>query len=323
MKLILQRLVQDPDKSFIFFHEKEPFFSSPWHYHPEFELLLILKSSGKCTIGDHTEDFREGDLFFIGKELPHVFDNDPRYRTGKKGLHAEGIVIQFLPDLLGKDFLQAPEFKSFLKILENSARGLKMSGIAKELISDKMRRMLSMNGLQRLTMLLSIFDILSKTTEYKLLAKANYVHSLDPPSLERFIKITNYIMKNFTDEIPLSAIAEVANITPTNFCTYFKQFYRQTFVEYLNNIRIGHACKLFGKYDKNISEIAFESGFKNISNFNRQFKKYKGLSPAKYRQSLISTYQKEHRLCEMSPTKRDRVYLSRDQISSVEKVTSI
>jgi AraC-like DNA-binding protein len=296
MKLILQRLVQDPDKSFIFFYEKEPFFSSPWHYHPEFELLLILKSSGRCTIGDHTEDFREGDLFFMGKELPHVFDNDPIYRKGKEGLQAEGIVIQFLPDLLGKDFLGAPEFKAFLRVLENSARGLKMSGIAKELISDKMRRMLNMNSLQRLTMLLSIFDILSKTTEYRLLASPDYVHSFESSSLERFRKITNYIMKNFTDEISLSAIAEVANITPTNFCTYFKQFYRQTFVEYLNNIRVGYACKLFGRYEKNISEIAFESGFKNISNFNRQFKKYKGLSPAKYRQSLFGTYHKEHHL---------------------------
>ena len=296
MKLILQRLVQDPDKSFIFFHEKEPFFSSPWHYHPEFELLLILKSSGKCTIGDHTEDFKEGDLFFMGKELPHVFDNGSEYRKGKKGLHAEGIVIQFLPDLLGRNFLHAPEFKSFLKVLENYARGLKVSGIAKELISDKMRRMLNMNSLQRLTMLLSIFDILSKTTEYKLLASPNYVHSFEASSLERFRKITNYIMKNFTDEISLSAIAEVANITPTNFCTFFKQFYRQTFVEYLNNIRVGYACKLFGKYDKNISEIAFESGFKNISNFNRQFKKYKGLSPAKYRQSLFNTYHQEYDL---------------------------
>lgn len=296
MKLILQRLVQDPDKSFIYFLESEPFFSSPWHYHPEFELLLVLKSSGKCTIGDHTGNFREGDLFFMGKELPHVFDNDPIYRTGRSDLQAKGIVIQFLPDLLGKDFLKAPEFTSFSKILKDSARGLKISGTAKRQISEKMQLMLDMNRLQRLTMLLSIFDVLSKTKEYKPLASPGYVHRFEDPASERFSRISNYIRQHLTDDISLSAIAAVADITPTNFCTFFKKFYRQTFFEYLNNLRIGYACKLIGKYDKTISEIAFESGFKNISNFNRQFKKCKGLSPAKYRASLFDKHHGKEEL---------------------------
>lgn len=294
MKLILQRLVQDPDKSFIVYHEKEPFFSSPWHYHPEYELLLILKSTGKCIIGDHIEHFQEGDLFFIGTELPHVFDNDEIYLTGDQDQDAQGIVVQFLPGFLGKGFLQAPEFQPFTEVLEKSARGMKISGITRHMIADKMTAMLEMDGLQRLTNLLSIFDILSKTSEYNLLASHGFIHNFEASSSERFRKVTNYIMKNFTDDIPLSSIAEVANMTPTNFCTFFKNFYRQTFIEYLNNIRIGYACKLLGENGKNISEIAYESGFKNISNFNRQFKKNKGVSPAKYRQALSIKYQKEH-----------------------------
>jgi AraC-like DNA-binding protein len=293
MKLILQRLVQDADKSFIVYHEKEPFFSSPWHYHPELELLLILKSTGKCIIGDHIEHFQEGDLFFMGAELPHVFDNDAIYLEGNENLQAQGVVIQFLPDFLGKEFLHAPEFQAFSEVLRKSVRGMKIHGITRQILTDKMKWMLGMDGLQRLTMLLSIFDLLSKTTEYELLASSGFVHNFEASSSDRFRNVTKYIMKNFTDDIPLSAIAKVANMTPTNFCTFFKNFYRQTFVEYLNNIRVGYACKLLGNYDKNISEIAYESGFKNLSNFNRQFKKYKGVNPAKYRQSLSRKYQKE------------------------------
>jgi AraC-like DNA-binding protein len=296
MKLILQRLVQDPDKSFIVYHEKEPFFSSPWHYHPEYELLLILKSTGKCIIGDQIEHFKEGDLFVLGTELPHVFDNDASYMEGGQDLEAQGIVVQFLPDFLGKEFLQAPEFQALNEVLKKSARGMKISGITRHLIADKMNSMLDMDGLQRLTALLSIFDILSKTAEFELLASRGFISNFEASSSERFQKVTNYIMKNFTDDIPLSSIAEVANMTPTNFCTFFKNFYRQTFVEYLNNIRIGYACKLLGEDGKNISEIAYESGFKNISNFNRQFKKNKGVSPAAYRKSLSKKYQRENQV---------------------------
>lgn len=291
MKLILQRLVQDSDKSFIVYHEKEPFFSSPWHYHPEYELVLIVKSTGKCIIGDHIEHFQEGDLFFMGIELPHVFDNDDSYLNGD--LEAEAIVVQFLPDFLGKQFLKAPEFQPLSAVLNKSARGMKISGITRHMIADKMKAMLEMDGLQRLTALMSVFDILSKTSEYELLASGGFIHNFEASSSERFRKVTNYIMKNFTDDIPLSSIAEVANMTPTNFCTFFKNFYRQTFVEYLNNIRIGYACKLLGEDGKNVSEIAYESGFKNISNFNRQFKKNKGVSPATYRKALSKKYQKE------------------------------
>lgn len=286
MKLILQRLVQEPDKSFIVYHEKEPFFSSPWHHHPEFELVLITKSTGKRIIGDHIGYFQEGDLVLIGSQLPHVYDNDPVYSAGISGLKAEAIVIQFLPDFLGDRFFKAPEFQPFRECLEKSARGLKISGPTGVQVADLMKAMLDMDGLQRLVSLLSIFHKLSRTTDFELLASPGFMNHFEVSASERVRKVTEYIMKNFTDEISLNTIADVANMTPTNFCTFFKKYYRETFVRYLNNIRIGYSCKLIGEDHKNISEIAYESGFKNISNFNRQFKRVKRIGPAEYRQSL-------------------------------------
>jgi len=293
MKLILQRLVQDPDKSFIVYHEKEPFFSCPWHYHPEYELVLITKSSGKRIIGDHIGYFQEGDLVFIGTQLPHVYDNDPLYAQNSSGLQAEAIVIHFLPEFLGNEFFKAPEFQRFSVFLEKANQGIKITGSTGIRIAKIMKDMINMDGLQRLVSLLSIYSLLSESTECELLASRGFMSNFEISASERVKKVTEYMMKNFTSDITLDVIADIASMTPTNFCTFFKKYYHQTFIKYLNSLRIGYACKLLGQLDKNISEIAYGSGFKNISNFNRQFKKMKGVSPAEYRQSLSRKFQVE------------------------------
>lgn len=295
MKLILQRLPQEPDKSFIVYLEKEPFFSSPWHYHPEFELTLILKSTGKRIIGDHIGYFQEGDLVLIGAHLPHVYDNDPIYFEANPGLSAESIVIQFLPDFLGKPFYNIPEVQRCMEFLKQSSQGLRITGATRKIIEKRMKAMLAMDGMERLVSLLAILDILSKSKEYEILASQGFMKNFEVSASERFRKVAEYIMQHFTDDITLCTIAEVANMTPSNFCTFFKNYYRLTFVEYLNKIRIGYACKLIGEGNKNVSEIAYESGFRNLSNFNRQFKKTKGMSPCQYRTSIFRNFRENAR----------------------------
>jgi AraC-like DNA-binding protein len=220
-----------------------------------------------------------------------VYDNDPLYLEGIPGLNAEAVVIQFLPDFLGKQFFSIPEMQRFMDFLEKSSQGLRIIGTTRKVIAERMKAMLKMDGIQRLISLLIIFDILSKTTDYETLASRGFMKNFEISASERFRKVIEYIMKNFTEDIPLSTIAEVAHMTPTNFCTFFKNYYRLTFVEYLNKIRIGYACKLLGEGNKNVSEIAYESGFRNLSNFNRQFKKAKEMSPGEYRQSLSQKFQ--------------------------------
>lgn len=291
MKPVLQRLAQDPDKSFIVYHEKEPFFSCPWHYHPEYQLVLVTKSSGERIVGDHIGYFKEGDLVFIGTQLPHVYDNDPVYSENISGLYAEAIVIQFHPDFLGNELFKAPEFQTFLRFLENSNQGMEITGATSLRIAGIMKAMPGMDGLQRLVSLFTIFSLLSESSDYKLLASAGFMRNFDISASTRVKKVTEYVMRNFRSDITLEMIAGVASMTPTNFCAFFKKYYRQTFVGYLNDIRVGYACKLLGELDKNISEIAYASGFNNMSNFNRQFKKIKGVSPAEYRQSLSRKVQ--------------------------------
>ena len=287
MKSIEVRLPKEFDKSFVVFKEKGPFFPCPWHYHPEYELVLVLKSTGRRMVGDHIGYFQEGDLVCLGPYLPHVWVNDPIYRTGNAPSEADAIVIHFKEDFLGRDFLKIPEMDQLRNFLRLSSRGMSLHGAAKDQINALMIGMVNMNGLQRLSALLSIFDILSHTNEYRLLSSPGMVQDYSHPlKNDRFDKIKEYILNNFDKDISLPEMANMANMAVTTFCNFFKEQYRITFVEYLNSVRIGHACKLLSANDQNVVDVAFECGFNNLANFNRQFKKYKNMTPTQYRKTV-------------------------------------
>ncbi|MBX3238683.1 MAG: AraC family transcriptional regulator [Chitinophagaceae bacterium] len=286
MKAVEYRLPKEFDKSFIVFRERGCFFPVPWHYHPEYELVLVTKSTGRRMVGDHIGYFNAGDLVLMGPMLPHVWVNDTKYISGNNKDAADAIVVQFVEDFLGEKFLQLPEIEAFKKILKLSAYGLEIKGDTRNSINELMKRMLTASGLQRLSMLFAIFDLLSATKEYQLLASPAFINNTTLHESDRFNNITEYIMRNFDSEISLNEVAAVANMATTTFCNFFKEHYRVTFMEYVTEIRIGHACKLLGDPDKNIVEAAYESGFNNLANFNRQFKKLKNMTPTEYRKML-------------------------------------
>ena len=286
MKAIELRLRKDLDKSFIVFREQGKLFPCPWHYHPEFELVLVTKSTGRRMVGDHIGYFKEGDLVVMGPMLPHVWVNDPEYLEEGSTLEADAIVIHFVADFLGEKFLQIPEMERLNNVLELSKRGLHIKGATSEKIGTLMKQLLNRNGMQRLVTLFTIFEILSATSEYEVLASPGYVQHTHQKSCDSFSKVTEYIMRNFDREITLPEAASAANMAVTTFCNFFKTHYRMTFVEYLNVVRVGHACKLLGDKNKTIVGVAYECGFNNLANFNRQFKKLKKMPPSEYRKTI-------------------------------------
>lgn len=286
MKAVEFHLPQDVDKSFIVFRETGDFFPAPWHYHTHYEFVLVNKSTGKRMVGDHIGCFDEDDLVFMGSRLPHVWVNDPVYLNKQADHQADALVIHFTNDFLGNEFMNIPEIDSFKKVLQLAERGMELTGKTRQKINALIRQMTEQNGLQRLSSLLLIFDIMSSTTEYNLLASPTFVQNFQYESSERFKRITGYIMDNFDKEISLSEIASVGNMGVTAFCNFFKEQFRVTFVEYLTTVRIGHACKLLSENDRNVIEVAYECGFNNLANFNRQFKKLKDMTPSNYRKTL-------------------------------------
>jgi AraC-like DNA-binding protein len=205
--------------------------------------------------------------------------------SGEAGYPADAIVIHFMDKFLGDKFLSIPEMENFKNILRTSSRGLAYHGETRTKINNLMKSMLTMSGLKRLSALFEIFDILATSSEYEVLASPGYTQ-VELKASDRFGKVTEYIMRNFDKEITLPEVASIANMAVTTFCNFFKDHFRVTFVEYLNTVRIGYACKLLADDDHNIVEIAYESGFKNLANFNRQFKRFKSMTPTEYRKTI-------------------------------------
>lgn len=291
MKIIVERLNKEAKSSFVLQKDVYPYYPTPWHHHPEFELVLVLKSSGDKIIGDHMSSFTDGDLTFLGPFLPHVYHNSKIYYEENSNLTAEAIVIHFTKDFLGINFFNIPEMETTASFLEDSIMGFSIKGLTRQIVAQKMNDMLEMKGPSRIIELLCILNILTETKEKEKLASPGFIQNFKTSGSEQITEVCDFIMKNFTSDITLNQVAAIANMSPNVFCNFFKQRTRKTFINFLNEVRIGYACKLLGGEQYNISEICYMSGFHNLSNFNRQFKKILEKTPYQYKQDIhmIST----------------------------------
>lgn len=283
MKAILQKVPTFLDSSFAIQEFRSAFFNIPWHFHPEFELVLILKSEGKRFIGDNIKGFSAGDLVLIGSNLPHWYRNDAHYYEERDGLEAASIVIQFRQDFLGRDFLDAPEARVIRDLLQEAALGLEIQGATREKVTKMILELSLLNGMDRLLHFLSILNLLSRSQEYITLSHQGNV-SINAKDSERINRIYEFVMKNFKNPISIEEVSDLVNMCPATFCRYFKKRTRKTFTYFLNEIRIGHACKMLIEKDLSIAEICFASGYNNISYFNRQFKSIKKITPQEFKQ---------------------------------------
>jgi AraC-like DNA-binding protein len=280
------KLLQDPDKSFIVHHEIKSF--ARWHHHPEYELVIILKGRGKRMIGDNIDRFEPNDLFLLGSYLPHEFLCDQEYQDHPEGFQGEAIVYQFLNDFIGARFFELPENKNLMRILNDSYRGLVFSGKTRERIKALMSNSYKLNGTERLYSLFAIFKILGQTTEYRHLSSPGFMKPFHNHSDEPIQKALVYIVQHFQEEVSMKEMLHITNMSNSAFCNAFKKICRMTFKEYLLNIRVGYACRLLTEDTLNISQIAYNCGFENLSNFNRQFKKLKNITPSQFQQDAIS-----------------------------------
>lgn len=285
MKAIEVCLTKENDQSFIFYHEQNPF--SRWHYHPEFELVLINKGAGKRMVGDHIDNFEEGDLVFLGSNLPHEWLCNEEYFDASKKFKGEGVVIQFLENFLGEAFFYLPENKKMLKVLRDSAQGCLILGNTKVHLTEIMLKMINMESDEKLYALFNIFRILSKTHEYQLLTSPNFTSSFQAEKNVSMKKVIQYIMQHFHEKIHIKDVLEIANMSSTTFSLLFKKTYNMTFSDYVLKMRIGYACSLLNDNNRSISQVSFEAGFDNLSNFNRLFKKTKNITPKEYRKKAI------------------------------------
>ena len=232
-------------------------------------------------LGDTIEPFEPGDLVFIGSNVPHCWRNhtpalnDPEHE-------AEMLTVQFKRDFLGDDFYKIAETVSILEFLKSSARGIKVNGLTRQRVARLLLKFKKQEGISRILTLISILDILSQSSEIAVLASEEYIHSYSTVGHSRINKVHLYLINNFHNQIMLRDVASVANMSETAFCRYLKLKTGKTFSQFLNEIRVGYACKLLVTSDFNLSEISVECGYNNLSNFSIQFKLLMKQTPKEY-----------------------------------------
>ncbi|MFP4094516.1 MAG: AraC family transcriptional regulator [Cyclobacteriaceae bacterium] len=259
-----------------------PRFLNMWHFHEEIEIVYIVRSEGTKFIGDSITKFLEGDLVMIGSCLPHLWLNSQQYFESNEG-KAESISIHFHPHCFGKAFFDIPEMARLNRLLQESQLGLEIKGPMKEKIVQKMENLVNQKESYRFLSLIDLLLMIAEAPDKTPLSSLSFMESYQRNSSSRLDKIYEFILNHFKEDINLEMVAEVVSMNPSAFSRYFKQATNKTFVQYLNEVRIGYACKkLIYDTDKNVSEIGYESGFNNISNFNKQFKKITKQTPSQY-----------------------------------------
>ncbi|MDX2188903.1 MAG: AraC family transcriptional regulator [Bacteroidota bacterium] len=282
MRPQLQKLPLNQGSSFVLLDYQRPYNETPWHYHPEYEIVLVLESEGTRFVGDKVDTFKAGDLSFIGPNVPHYYRNTDAYYQDNPAFKTRNIVIHFLENFLGDTFFEVPEMLLVRQLFEKSKRGLDMEGNTKKVVSQLLLEMIRQSPAKRLISLLEILELLSNSSETKFISNYNMVGT-NPSDAEKINVIFNYVLKHFKEEIKVADIAEKVHLSETGFSRYFKHRTRKTFSEFVQEIRLGEAKRLLIETEKNIAEIAFECGFNNLSNFNRQFKHLTNVSPSSYK----------------------------------------
>ncbi len=285
MKPILQKIPVPLDCSFAVRRVKAPHFNIQFHFHPEYELVLILKSEGKRFVGDSIANFYPGDLVLVGSNVPHWYRNDAVYYEGRDEIKAESIVIQFSKDFLGDAFLNKPETIKIREILNKSAFGLVINGTTKYKLTKMIVEMLEMSSMEKIIHLLSILNILSNSTDTATLTN-DVSKNIDSKNSVRLNKIYEYVLSNYTGQITVNEVAQIINMSTAAFSRYFKKRTGKTFSFFLNEVRISHACKLLLEDELTVTQICFTSGYNNVSYFNRQFKSIKNQTPQEFRNAF-------------------------------------
>lgn len=260
--------------------------ATPFHFHPEIELLYSIKGRGTDYIGNSIETIVEEELLLYGENVPHTRLKDENYYETFPNEAPEAIVVQFRKDFLGSTFFDYKELYHIGELINRSAKGLRFFGNTQKEVCKKLLKISKKEGLSALLDLLAILDILAKSEEYSFINKIDNSANLDNETLIRIRNVYQYTLDNFRDPISLEYVAALSFLSPNAFCRFFKAHTRKTYHEYLTEVRIDNACKLLKSGNYDVKTASFESGFTNIPNFIKQFKKVTQMMPNKYRQTF-------------------------------------
>jgi AraC-like DNA-binding protein len=280
MKPLLFRIPKTETESFRVQIDALPYFYDTLHFHPEWQITLMLESTGTQFVGDNVARFQPYDIYFLGSNLPHVFRNDAEYYT--TSMRAYSISIYFRGDILGENFFDIPETQHLKTLLNEASRGFRIRNREANELTALVESVINKKGFGKLLTFLEILNAISVSPHKEFLSSIAYQSTQKETDNQRINDVFEFLMRNYEREVNLEEVAEIASMTPNAFCRFFKLRTRKTFSEFLNDIRIGHACRMLQSGDTSVLEVCFANGFNNVSNFNRQFKNRTKMTPSAY-----------------------------------------
>jgi AraC-like DNA-binding protein len=256
-----------------------------WHFHKEYELHLITASSGKVFIGDYIGNFNPGSLFLTGPNLPHNWISQVE---DCQHFPQRDMLVNFTDVLFESAHSVFAELKTLTPLLERAHYGIEFKDPALILEADRLMALIaSSSGVSRLGYFLVLMEALASSPEYTLLSAISAVELADDSNMERTNRAVDYIFAHYSRELSLEEVADHLGMKPTYFSRVFKQSTGRSFVEFVNRLRISKSCELLADGSTPVTQVCFESGFNNISNFNRRFQQLKGMTPSHYRRLAV------------------------------------
>ena len=250
-----------------------------WHYHEEYELHLIVKTSGKVFVGDYIGRFEPGHLVLTGPRLPHNWISTD---LPDGGVDVRDIALQFPDDPLRQASQWLPELREALPLLERAKHGIEFMGMSDSAYAH-IARIRQSSGLQRFGAFLELLSELAHHRDYRLLSSVQIQSFDDDVGLQKISEVVDYITENYANQFALADIAARVGMTESRFSRYFRRATGNTFTDFVNRLRINRACQLLMETEQYVSTICYNVGFNNIANFNRRFMELKGTTPSDFR----------------------------------------
>ncbi|MFI5153523.1 MAG: AraC family transcriptional regulator [Chitinophagales bacterium] len=278
MKLEYEMIRPDEGSSFRLLHEKviAEQYSWQYHFHPEYEIVCVLRGSGSRHVGNNFSRYEDGDLVFLGPNLPHA-----GFGLNAHGLHEE-IVIQIKEEVFTQSIISRPEMSVIRDFLEKVKFGVCFHGNTKELVTRRLKRLLKLPQFEKFIELISVLQLMATSKEYELLNPETKISSAITKNNIRLQNIFNYVENHFAEEMDIRKVALVAHLSVPSFCNYFRKIMNTTFTEFLNQYRIQRACSLLHQ-EKTIYETCYECGFNNVAYFNKVFKVITKKTPSEFK----------------------------------------
>ena len=249
-----------------------------WHFHPEFELTYIERGKGTRSIGHSVQPYSDGDVCLIGSDLPHAYGSNPRDRTG-----AKWTVLHFQPERLGDAFWSLPQNERLQKMLQASHRGISFPSVPLGEVKALLQKISERSADFGTIHLLELLTLLAHSRKWQLLnaATASYPTEVVDKRLPSLLAWVDE--QADSAELSQAEAAERLHLSPQAFCRYFRHRLGKSFRQYVTELRVARACSKLLHSEAPISEIAFETGFNNLANFNRRFREVVNCTPTEYR----------------------------------------